>query len=158
MKCGWWWPVHHCGNTETNPPAHVFAVIRCVQKHHERRRGHRCGGGRKMMRVRHPRKIMEKITRKHDEPDDPTPTHECRDLRRRQVGRRCVRLCADLTGPEKPTRVSKEIKTASKTRRTRRPDAIPYISRHPEASGCVFQASGGRRMLLRFGCGRVLKT
>ena len=44
---------------------------------------------------------LEKITRKHDEPDDPTPTHECRGLRRRQVGRRCVRLCADLTVPAK---------------------------------------------------------
>ena len=61
-----------------------------------------------------PRENHGKITRKHDEPDDPTPTHECQDLRRRQVGRRCVRLCADLTVPEKPTRVSKEIKTASK--------------------------------------------
>ena len=44
---------------------------------------------------------LKKITRKHDEPDDPTPTHECRGLRRRQVGRRCVRLCADLTVPAK---------------------------------------------------------
>ena len=82
----------------------MFDVIRCVQKHRERRRDDRWGIDRIMLRVRHPRKIrgeLKKITRKHDEPDDPTPTHECRGLRRRQVGRRCVRLCADLTVPAK---------------------------------------------------------
>lgn len=50
-------------------------------------------------------------------------------------------------GRQKPTLVSKEIKVASKTRRTRRPDAIAYISRPAEASGCVFQASGWRLKL-----------
>ena len=81
----------------------MFGAIRCVQKHRECRRDDRWGE-RIMMCVRHPRKIrgeLKKITRKHDEPDDPTPTHECQGLRRRQVGRRCVRLCADLTVPAK---------------------------------------------------------
>ena len=83
---------------------HMIGAIRCVQKHRECRRDDRWGSDRIMLRVRHPRKIrgeLKKITRKHDEPDDPTPTHECRGLRRRQVGRRCVRLCADLTVPAK---------------------------------------------------------
>ena len=96
-------PVHHRMDYRKQSH-HMIGAIRCVQKHRECRRDDRWGSDRIMLRVRHPRKIrgeLKKITRKHDEPDDPTPTHECRGLRWRQVGRRCVRLCADLTVPAK---------------------------------------------------------
>ena len=94
---------------------------------------------------------LEKITRKHDEPDDPTPTHECRGLRWRQVGRRCVRLCADLTVPAKTEGCIRRNKNRLKN------PTNPTTRRHL----LHLKACRGVRWASKdavFGCGRVLKT
>ena len=145
-------PVHHRMDYRKQSH-HMIGAIRCVQKHRECRRDDRWGE-RIMMCVRHPRKIrgeLKKITRKHDEPDDPTPTHECRGLRRRQVGRRCVRLCADLTVPAKTEGCIRRNKNRLKN------PTNPTTRRHL----LHLKACRGVRWASKdavFGCGRVLKT